>query len=88
MGRDKLGSYTVDETVVILWAALHSHEVMAEFSKQDIKRHPSVTSIFFRFLVTAKIYDPLQEISQMKRYIKVLITNSDRRSGRMTKLEE
>ena len=60
MGRDKLSSSTVDKTATILWATLHIHEVMAEFSKHDIKRHPSITFIFVRFLITAKIYDPLQ----------------------------
>ena len=63
MGRDKLGSSTVDESATMLWAMLHMHEVMAEFYKHDIKRHPSITSIFVRFLITARILEPLQDIS-------------------------
>ena len=64
------------------------HEVMAEFSKTEIKRHPSVTPIFVRFLITSKILEPLQEIYQMKRDIEVLITNSYRHRGRLYDLEE
>ena len=51
---------------------------MTEFSKHRIKTDPSITSIFFRFLITAKISEPLQEIYQMKRDINVLSTKSDR----------
>ena len=61
---------------------------MAEFSKHKIKRHPSITSIFFRFIITAKILEPLQDIYQMKIDTKVLSTNPDRNHGRMDKLEE
>ena len=85
LGRDKLGSSTVDKTAKILWATLQIHEVMAKFSKHEIKRHLSITSIFVRFLITANISDPLQDNSQMKRYIKVLSTKSDRHHGRLTK---
>ena len=60
MGRDKLGYSTVGEIDYILWNTLQSHEVMAEFSKHKIKHHPSITSIFVCFLVTAKISEPLQ----------------------------
>ena len=60
MGRDKLGYSIVDETANILWATLQSHEVMAEFTKHNIKRHPSIKFIYVRFLITAKIYGPLQ----------------------------
>ena len=49
MGRKKLGSSTVDENAAILWSMLHSHEVMAEFSKHEVKCHPSITSIFSAF---------------------------------------
>ena len=46
MGIEKLVFSTVEKTSVILWDTLQSHEVMAEFSKHEIKRHPSITSIF------------------------------------------
>ena len=88
LGRYKLVSSTVDKTDPILWATLQSHEVMVEFSKHNIKCHPSITSIFFRFLITANILEPLQEIYQMKRDIEVLITNSYRHRGRLYDLEE
>ena len=74
MGREKLGSSTVVETTTLMWDMLHSYEVMAEFSKQEIKRHPPTTSIFVRFLITANILEPLRDIYQMKRDIKVLRT--------------
>ena len=74
LGKGKLVSSTVDDTAVIVWATLQSHEIMAECSKHKIKLHVSVTSIFVRFLITAKMYEPLQEISQMRRNIKVLRT--------------
>ena len=61
---------------------------MAEFSKHVIKCHPSITPISVHFLITAKILEPLQEISQMKKYIKVLSTKSDRHHDRLAKLEE
>ena len=38
MVKDKLVSSTVDETSIIIWDMLQSHEVMADFSKHDIKR--------------------------------------------------
>ena len=88
MGRGKLGYFTVEETAIILSATLQSHEVMAEFSKHKIKLHTSITSIFFRFLITSNILEPLQDIYQMKRYIKVLSTKSDRHHGRMAKLKK
>ena len=68
-------------------ATLHSHEIMAEFSKHEIKRHTSIKYIFVCFLITAKILELLQDISQMKRDIKVLSTKSDRHSGRLAKLK-
>ena len=74
LGRDKLGSSTVDKTSAILWDTLQSHELMSEFSKHDIKRHPSITFIFVCFIITANILEPLQEIYYMKRDIKVLST--------------
>ena len=86
--RDKLVSSTVEKTSVILWDTLQSHEVMAEFSKHDIKRHPSITVIFVCFLITAKILEPLQDISQINRDIKVLGTKSERHRGRLDKLKE
>ena len=88
MRRDKLVSSTVYNTAVIMWAMLQIHEVMAEFSKHNIKRHPSITSIFFRFLVTSNIPDPLQENSQMKIDSKVLSTKSYRHHGRLAYLED
>ena len=63
LGKNNLGSSTVYETSAIFWAMLQSYEVMSELSKQDIKRHPFITYIFFLFLVTANILEPLQEIS-------------------------
>ena len=60
---------------------------MVEFSKHEIKHHPSIMSIFVRFIITANILEPLQEISQMKRDIKVLITKSDRNQGNMANPE-
>ena len=87
MGRGKLGSSTIEETSVILWDTLQSHDVMAEFSKHGIKRHPSVTSIFVRFLITANTLEPLQDISQIKRNIKVFSTKSDRPRGSLAELE-
>ena len=62
MVRDKLGSSTVDKTAAIIWATLQSNEVMAKLSKHEIKSHPSITSIFVCFFITAKISEPLQEI--------------------------
>ena len=88
MGRGDLGSSTLYETATILWETLQIHEVMVEFSKPDIKRLPSITSIFVRFLITAKILEPIKEISQMKRYIKVLSTKSDHYPGRLANLKE
>ena len=78
----------MDETVAIIFPKNESHEEMVEFSKHKIKCHPFIMSIFFRFLVTSNISEPLQEISQMKRYIKVLRTKSDLHHGRLAKIEE
>ena len=86
LGREKLGSSSVDEISTILWDTLHIHEVMAEFSKHYIKHHPYITSICVGLLITAKIYEPLQEIYQMNRDIKVLSTKSDRHHGSLNKL--
>ena len=61
---------------------------MTELSRHEIKRHPSIKYTFVRFLIRAKIYEPLQEIYHMNRDIKVLINNSDRHHVRLTKLEE
>ena len=88
LGRDKLGSSTVDKTVTFIWAMFQINEVMAEFFKQGIKRHPSITSIFIRLLITSNIYEPLQEIFQMKRYIKVLSTKSDHHHGILTRIKD
>ena len=49
---------------------------MVDLSKHDIKRHPSIKTIFVRFLITANISEPFQEISKIKRDIKVLSTKS------------
>ena len=88
MEREKLGSSTVDKTSVIMWAALQRQEVMAQFSKHEIKCHPSITPIFFRFLFTANIYEPLQDISHMKIDINVLIPKSYFHHGRLTNIKE
>ena len=66
----------MDETTAILWSTLQSHEIMVDLSKHDIKRHPSIKTIFVRFLITANISEPFQEISKIKRDIKVLSTKS------------
>ena len=81
-----MGFSTVEETTEILWATLQSHKEMAELSKQDIKRHPSITYIFVRLIIIAKVYEPLQDISQMKKDIKVLSTKSDHHHGRLTQI--
>ena len=60
---------------------------MEEFSIHDIKRHLSITSIFIRILITANILEPLQDISQIKRNIKVFSTKSDRHRGRLAEIE-
>ena len=78
----------MDETTTIMWDTLQSHEVMAELYKNEIKRHPSITPKFVRFLVTANIVEPLQEIYQIKRYIEVLSTKSDNHHGILDNLEE
>ena len=83
-----MGYSTVDETTAILWDTLHSREIISELYKHNIKRHPSITSTFVRFLITANISDPLQEIYQIKRDIKVLSTNSELHCGSLTKLKE
>ena len=88
LGRDMLGSSTMDETAAILWAVLNSHEVMSEFYKYKIKRHLSIKSIFVRFLITTNISEPLQEIIQMKRDIKLLSTKSDYHQVRLNNLKE
>ena len=88
LGRDMLGSSTMDETAAILWAVLNSHEVMSEFYKYEIKRHLSIKSIFVRFLITTNISEPLQEIIQMKRDIKLLSTKSDYHQVRLNNLKE
>ena len=62
MGSEKLVYSTVENTATIMWGALQSHEEMAELSKHNIKRHPSITSIFVCFLITANISEPLQNI--------------------------
>ena len=55
MGRDPLVFSTVNWTAVILWDTLQSYEFMVDFSKHDIKRYPSITSIFVQFLIAANI---------------------------------
>ena len=67
--RDNLGSSTVDETTAMMLATFHSHEVMTEFSEHEIECHPSITSLFVRFLITSNISEPLQDIAQMMRDI-------------------
>ena len=66
LGRDKLSAYNVEDTAVIILSTLHSHEVMVELYKNEINSHPSITSIFVCLLITANIYEPLQDIYQMK----------------------
>ena len=87
LGQGRLDSSNLDETAAVVWVVLQSNEVMAEFSMHDIKRHPSITSIFVSFLVTAKISESLQEIYQMKKNIKVLSTGSYRHDGRLAKIK-
>ena len=72
----------------MMWATLHIHEVMAEFSKHEIKLHPYITYIFVRFLIMTNISEPPKEIAQMNRDIKVFRTKSARHDVRMTKLKE
>ena len=60
---------------------------MAEFSKNEIKRYPYVTYMFVQFLTTDKISEPLQDIYQVKRDIKVMSTKSDRHHGRLANIE-
>ena len=86
-GRYKLVSSTVEKIFIILWATLQSHYVMADFYKHEIKYQPSITSIFVRFLVTANISEPLQNIFQMNTDIKVLITKLYCHHGRLTNIE-
>ena len=81
-------SSTVYKTPTILWSMFHSHEVMEDSSKHDIKCHPSITSIFVRFVLTGKIYEPLQDISQMKIDIILLSTKSYHHHDRLTNLKE
>ena len=69
-------------------AMLQRHEVMEEFTKHNIKCHPSITFIFVYFLIKANISEPLQEIFKKKREIKVLSTKSNRHYDRLTKLEK
>ena len=88
MGREKLVSSTLDKTATIMWATLHNHEVMADFSKHEIKSHPSITYIFVRFFINAKIFEPLQDISRTNKDIKVLSTNSVCHHGRLDNPEE
>ena len=83
---DKLGSSTIYDTAAMLWVTLHSCEVMEDFYKHDIKRHPSITSVSIHFLSTANIYEPLQKIYHMKRDINVLSTKSEHNYGRLTKI--
>ena len=61
---------------------------MVDLYIHKIKHHPSITYIFIRFLITANISKPLQENSQMKRDIYVLITKSDHHHVRRTNIEE
>ena len=60
LGKGKLDSSTVDKSTEIMWATLQGHEVMAEFSKQEIKRPPPIIYIFVRLLVTDNISEHLQ----------------------------
>ena len=87
MRRNKFGSSTVDETATIMLSTLLIHEVMADFSKHEIKHHPSITFKFVRFLIMAKIYEPLQDISQMNRETNVLRTKSDFHNSRSSNTE-
>ena len=88
MGRYKFGSSTMDKTAIILSGTIYSYDVIVELSKHEIKGHTSITSTLVHFLVIAKISDPIQDIYQMKRDIKMLSTKSDRHHGRMAKLKE
>ena len=61
---------------------------MSEFSKHEIKRHPSITFIFVHFIITSSILVPIQDIYHMKRDIKVLSTKSYHNQGSLDKLYE
>ena len=62
LGRNKLGSSTVENTAVIMWDTLHSHEVMADFSKHKINTtltsnlYLSASSSRPRFMDNFKIF--------------------------------
>ena len=85
---EQLGSSTRYKIATMMRATLQCHEVMADVFKHYIKRHPSITSIFVYFFVTSKISEPLQETTQMKKYIKDLRKKSDSHYGRLAKLKE
>ena len=88
IGRNKLVSSTVYKSYTIMCSTLQSHEVMVEFPKHEMKRHPYTKSIFVCFIITSNIYEPLQEIYQMKIDIKVLSTKSYCHHGRLNKIKE
>ena len=83
-----MGYSTVDETTTMMWAMLQRHEVMEELSKHELKRYPSITFIFVRFLIVANISESLQETAQMKRETKVFINKSDLHHGRLTNIKQ
>ena len=74
------------ETYTILRTTLQSHVVTAEFSKHDIRHNPSIAYIFVWFLIAYKISEPIQEITQMKKYIKGLSITSDQHHSRLKNL--
>ena len=57
----------MDENSTKLWVTIQIREVMGGFTKHEIKCHPSITYIFVRFFITANIYEPTKEITQVKK---------------------
>ena len=49
-----------------MWSTLQSHEVVEGFSKRELRRHSSITFIFVYFLITANIFEPLQDTTHIK----------------------
>ena len=88
LGQDYLGYPTVYNISTMMWATFQSHETMEDFYKHKMILHLSIKSIFFYFLITDTVFEPLQEIDQVKGDIKVLITKSSFYHGRLTKLKE
>ena len=89
-GEDGSGSETRGTNVVAsyIWATLQAHMVMADYAYHDIRRHPSITAIFVRFLVEKQVSEPQKDVAQMKRDYIPLKQKYDRLLDRVKKLEE